>query len=373
MSILARTVQISITVYAAIAFLYTTSYFVIYPLHAGVSSLWSGSSSKSSSAPWPSLPSNPFASSTAKDEYAIQTGLKTQFSLDLFDFPNDAIQWVPSDFTTEHMKPEHTNLTPMMMSEDLFLSKAFSHSMSPSKIIPFFYRAVGEFDKEDITLTTLVTSNRFKVFAQLAENYQGVYYNVRHRFNPHVLIFSTGPISVTIHVKSAPADLETLFAALHALYTSTPSMSTYVDVHLVIDPFDRQFNTWRNIARLFARTDFVMMLDVDFVVCTDFRGSVRASKAVMAKLKEGAGAFVIPAFEYIKFKDGIDQATFPRDKQVCSLRTIHMRTVHTLIYLPVTRFLDPISSHGDVSSILGTGTQQHRLQQILCCPSRRSI
>ena len=59
-----------------------------------------------------------------------------------------------------------------------------------------------------------------------------------------------------------------------------------------------------------------MMLDVDFAVCTDFRRSVRESKAVMNKLKEGASAFVIPAFEYIKFNDGIDQATFPRDKQV---------------------------------------------------------
>ncbi|KAI0828235.1 hypothetical protein BC628DRAFT_1417826 [Trametes gibbosa] len=37
----------------------------------------------------------------------------------------------------------------------------------------------------------------------------------------------------------------------------------------------RQFNVWRNAARLFARTEFVMMLDVDFAVCTDWRGAVR--------------------------------------------------------------------------------------------------
>lgn len=101
-------------------------------------------------------------------------------------------------------------------------------------------------------------------------------------------------------------------------------MSTYVDVHLVIDPFDRQFNTWRNIARLFARTDFVMMLDVDFAVCTDFRRSVRESEAVMNKLKEGSNAFVVPAFEYIKFKDGVDQSTFPRDKKVRCVQNMHI-------------------------------------------------
>jgi hypothetical protein len=73
---------------------------------------------------------------------------------------------------------QHAIFTPIMMSEDLFLSKAFAQSMRPSKIIPFFYRAFGEFDKEDITLTTLVTSNRFKVFARLVENYQGEFLSV---------------------------------------------------------------------------------------------------------------------------------------------------------------------------------------------------
>ena len=93
-------------------------------------------------------------------------------------------------------------------------------------------------------------------------------------------------------------------------------MTMYVDVHLVIDPFDRQFNTWRNIARLFARTDFVMMLDVDFAICTNFRRSIRASKAITNKLREGSSAFVIPAFEYLRFKEGMDQSTFPKDKKV---------------------------------------------------------
>lgn len=62
---------------------------------------------------------------------------------------------------------------PVAMSEDLFLSKAFAGAMRPSKIVPFFYRATGVFDKEDITITTLVTSNRFQVFAGLVERYPG--------------------------------------------------------------------------------------------------------------------------------------------------------------------------------------------------------
>jgi Glycosyl-transferase for dystroglycan len=96
-------------------------------------------------------------------------------------------------------------------------------------------------------------------------------------------------------------------------------MSTNVDVHLVIDFFDRQFNTWRNVARLFARTEFVMMLDVDFYICTDFRKAIRSSAPVMEKLREGNSAFVIPAFEYTKHSDGLDRKMFPRDKEVSSL------------------------------------------------------
>lgn len=97
-------------------------------------------------------------------------------------------------------------------------------------------------------------------------------------------------------------------------------MSRFVDVHLVIDAFDRQFNTWRNIARLFARTEFVMMLDVDFAVCTDFRDAVRRSPEVMRQLREGSLALVVPAFEYLNPADGTDQSTFPRDKKVSSLQ-----------------------------------------------------
>ncbi|KAG6889925.1 hypothetical protein C0992_003520 [Termitomyces sp. T32_za158] len=92
-------------------------------------------------------------------------------------------------------------------------------------------------------------------------------------------------------------------------------MAAYVDVHLVIDSFDRQFNTWRNIARLFARTDYIMMLDVDFYLCTDIRTVIRKTRHIMDKLRGGNAALVIPAFEYTKYSDGLDPSVFPRDKR----------------------------------------------------------
>lgn len=59
------------------------------------------------------------------------------------------------------------------MSESLFMSKAFSASYSPTQVIPYFYRACGRFDQEDITITTLITSDRLEVFARMVERYQG--------------------------------------------------------------------------------------------------------------------------------------------------------------------------------------------------------
>lgn len=59
------------------------------------------------------------------------------------------------------------------MSEDYFLSKAFGESLQPSKVIPYYYRATNDVPKEDITITTLVTSDRFKVLAALVQRYRG--------------------------------------------------------------------------------------------------------------------------------------------------------------------------------------------------------
>lgn len=63
------------------------------------------------------------------------------------------------------------------LSEDEFLSLSFGSSLQPSKVIPYYYRASDpdrvDFNKEDITITTLVTSNRFTVFERLVERYQG--------------------------------------------------------------------------------------------------------------------------------------------------------------------------------------------------------
>ncbi|KAF8483785.1 glycosyl-transferase for dystroglycan-domain-containing protein [Russula ochroleuca] len=182
--------------------------------------------------------------------------------------------------------------------------------MHPMKIFPYFYKASETFDEDDITITTLVTPNRFEVLRKLAARYEG-------------------PLSVTVHIplppmspgKSSSPTLHNSLLALHALVANSPGLAKRADIHLVISPFPRAFNAWRNIARLLARTTYMLLLDVDFAVCTDWRASVRAllrdgegSSSVARRVREGSAALVLPAFEYVKQAEGRNQDAFPRDK-----------------------------------------------------------
>ncbi|KAI9320616.1 glycosyl-transferase for dystroglycan-domain-containing protein [Dichotomocladium elegans] len=166
--------------------------------------------------------------------------------------------------------------------------------MGPLNLKPYYRRATADIVKNDITMATLVTRNRFKVLSRLATHYKG-------------------PISAAIHVNDDETKQEVL-DELEAVYSSNPDMQRYVDLHLILDNFDRQFNLWRNIAKFFARTEYIMMLDVDFHLCTDFRHKILSNPDIMAKLESGTAALVVPAFEYVVGEDGLDYRTFPTTK-----------------------------------------------------------
>ena len=60
------------------------------------------------------------------------------------------------------------------MEDDLLFSKLFQYSLKPSKIIPYYYRALSTPSKLDITITTLITVERLHVFNNLVNKYQGM-------------------------------------------------------------------------------------------------------------------------------------------------------------------------------------------------------
>ena len=217
---------------------------------------------------------------------------------------------------------ERSNQSLHSLLSDSFVNPA------PTRVVPFYYqsRFSRKFmdsanrdvqDLDDITITTLVTSNRFSVLADLAQQYKG-------------------PISATIHV-TIPQNfsdsnttefkhLRHALSSLHKLYANHPFLSTYADIHLVLSPpsLNREFNLWRNVARYYAITSYVMMLDVDFVVCTDFRTRILAAlnqgvsgeaSRTMESFREGTVALVVPAFEYSDLEEGTKVAHFPKDKR----------------------------------------------------------
>ncbi|KAK3819002.1 MAG: glycosyl-transferase for dystroglycan-domain-containing protein [Benniella sp.] len=172
--------------------------------------------------------------------------------------------------------------------------KAFANTLQPTKIMPYYFRAARTFDPEAVTIATLITNDRYPVFSKLVSNYRG-------------------PISVSIHIND-DKDREQHMTKLHDMYQSNPLMKEFVDVHVVVDKFDRQFNMWRNVARFFARTNYFMMLDVDFHICTDLQEHISLDLSARQLLQSGKAAILLPAFEFVKQKDGLDSSTFPKNK-----------------------------------------------------------
>ncbi|CAO3650467.1 unnamed protein product [Cunninghamella blakesleeana] len=181
------------------------------------------------------------------------------------------------------------------VSESFLMSKIFSDAMGPSNLKPYYFKAKNQINIKDITLCTLVTRNRFPVLSRLASHYQG-------------------PISAAIHINDDETKDEVI-AELHDYFDKNSDMQKYVNIHLIIDTFDRQFNMWRNVAKFFALTDYIMMLDVDFHLCTNFRQRILNNPQITSMLDAGKTALVVPAFEYLLQEDGLDARTFPTTKQ----------------------------------------------------------
>ncbi|KAF9578786.1 hypothetical protein BGW38_005250, partial [Lunasporangiospora selenospora] len=208
------------------------------------------------------------------------------------------------------------------ISEDYMLSKAFSTAMFPTRVLPFYFRASFRDENEDddlhlddddfiidrgsedpqssswfatsrqpdpllVTITTLITPDRYGVFLKLVKQYRG-------------------PISVATHIRKGE-DQDARFDELHSFFRENPILRKYVDLHVIVDGIDYQLNMWRNVARMFARTDYFMMLD-------GFKDRLHHDPRNLELLASGA-ALVVPAFEYKLDKDPKNSKFFPDSKQ----------------------------------------------------------
>lgn len=86
------------------------------------------------------------------------------------DSSSDLVYWTLPDIDNADSL---VNDDTVPILENTVLSKAFAQALHPTRLIPFYYKATSVVDQDDVTITTLVTSNRYKVLKQLVERYQG--------------------------------------------------------------------------------------------------------------------------------------------------------------------------------------------------------
>jgi len=177
------------------------------------------------------------------------------------------------------------------LSESRMANKMFSYALTPFELYPFFYRATNPpSSSKQISLNTLLSASRLDSLTEVAQNWKG-------------------HMSITFHVskESKLKDIRSLEAALQ----KNPDLASNGDIHFVVDDLPYQFNLWRNIARLYSPSEYVIMLDVDFVPDAQLYDRLMENWEVMQKDMDNKKAFIIPAFQ---FKQGHERNKIPKNK-----------------------------------------------------------
>lgn len=160
-----RTVQVCALVsFVSVSVLFTTNLLFVSPVSALISGLFDCLVLRPSS--WM------FSATNGSKHHLVTNVPKPAYYTLSEEKPAEEplFSWTSSDVILDHGLGLRA---PVSIDRSLFLSKAFMNSMRPSNIKPYFYRARGRFQSDDVTITTLITSNRFEVFPRLVEKYQG--------------------------------------------------------------------------------------------------------------------------------------------------------------------------------------------------------
>eukprot|EP00834_Sanchytrium_tribonematis_P006515 NODE_487_length_6903_cov_0.412111.p3 type:complete len:181 gc:universal NODE_487_length_6903_cov_0.412111:3977-4519(+) len=121
------------------------------------------------------------------------------------------------------------------LSSEIEARKLFT-PMLPTTISPNYYKGT---EISGISIATMITLERLPRLKILVENYKG-------------------PISCVLHIEN-----EEQLTELHKMSFTQQELSRLY-LHVIMDNFDRQFNLWRNVAKFYAPSDVILMLDIDF-------------------------------------------------------------------------------------------------------------
>ncbi|CAM0140086.1 hypothetical protein VKS41_005751 [Umbelopsis sp. WA50703] len=194
-------------------------------------------------------------------------------------------QWpeVPHDYTPVANISYVTD-----MSNTLKFSKLFSDQMPQNleNITPYFLRAKRDPRDDDVTVLTVVTEETIDHLVDVAEMWQG-------------------PVSAVLHIESTshmPPDTTALLFRIRHMHESNPSMRAHTDVHLIITPprentkFSLPMNQNRNLARLFARSEFVVHVDSDVMHLTDLADTLASKREQYKDFLLKGDVLVVPSF-----------------------------------------------------------------------------
>ena len=168
--------------YLSVALVYTTNYILVLPISSFVSHFF-GTKIKSvirveSRTIAPPVPRVDLVTQAWKASHVRHMDDADVKASSLWSFPNFKDQLYLAEPHTFGLSKDRKAI-----HEAVFISKAFSQSLHPTKIIPFYYNASVSPDENDVTITTLVTSNRYKVLRQLVDRYQGIFPSTDHHYS----------------------------------------------------------------------------------------------------------------------------------------------------------------------------------------------
>lgn len=180
-NLVTKLLQLGCLAYSVVALTYTTNYLLVSPVSSFLSRFLAAP--RTASVAERKLTSNV----KARVDLVTQAWQASHVPhMDTADSDKPAPPWsfssaesslylndLDSNIDVLTQKQRESQALPTSIQEEIYLSKAFAQSMHPTKIIPFFYKATTPVDENDVTITTLVTSNRYKVLRQLVDRYQG--------------------------------------------------------------------------------------------------------------------------------------------------------------------------------------------------------
>ncbi|KAG0169626.1 hypothetical protein DFQ28_003825 [Apophysomyces sp. BC1034] len=209
--------------------------------------------------------------------------------------PRFGDEWVPQ--RTYDQDKEYSIVD--KMTHGLKMSKMFSKSyyQATDGVKPYWLKGSETPSEQDLTIITTVTPATWPELVRLAERWQG-------------------PISVTLHATDddeGTSDLQ----AIENNYRAQPELSKHVDVHLHRSPQSQvsvllSRNAARNIARLYAHTEFVCDMPSNMVLATDLRRTMETNKDIFKDLLRAGDVLVVPTFGFPQYDK--DRYNVPNQK-----------------------------------------------------------